>query len=128
MGDNITLGPGALYINGQEFRTNGGLSQVYELEAEDETDQEAQNWPKVNPALEAEFTGTITLDEQALQYMADLVSTATQVLWDMARVAVAAYEKAPPRVRHLMLHARKQRARKKNIRRIYRVYKKEATD
>lgn len=126
MGENITLGPGALYIDGQEFRVNEGLPQLYELEAEDETEWEAQDWPKVNPALEAEFTGTITLDEQAYQYMMNLVSSATQVLWRMAKVVIAAYEAAPPRVRHLALHARKHRTRKKNLRRIAREYLKEA--
>lgn len=126
MGENITLGPGTLHIDGIEFRVDEGLPLLCEAGEEPEQDQETQNGIIVNPALDAEITGTITLDAQAQQYLMGLVSSAAQVLWRMAKVVVAAYEAAPPRVRHLALHARKHRTRKKNLRRIGREYIKEA--
>lgn len=58
---------------------------------------------------------------------AALATAALQTLVRTIKVAVAAYEAAPPRVRHLALHARKPRTRKKNLRRIAREYLKEAS-
>lgn len=117
MGENITLGPGTLYINGQEFgTTTKGPPQLYELEAEDETDWRVLNWPKVNPALDVELTAEVKSPTALM--------TVFEWIWRAIKVAGAAYEASPPRVRHLALHARKPRTRKKNLRRIAKEYKK----
>lgn len=114
---------GAVYIDGQEVNPPY-LPQLYELEAEDEKDVEAQPWPKVNPML------FLSAASACLDYIAKAAETALAAFELMCSVAKElndkAYKAAPPRVRHLALHARKQRTRKKNARRIMRDYLKEA--
>lgn len=116
MSDNMHLGPGRLFIgtpDGPEF-----LGNVYELEEEDIAPEE--QWPKVNPFITAphmaELTCSLKMTAQSIQKLIDAMLGVTKAVLELC---------PDKRVVHLAKHARKERTRKKNRRRAYRLLMKE---
>ena len=130
--NNTTLGPGMIYpCAGEGLRY---LGSIYEAESLEETEETAEPWPKENPwlikqAQEATFTGTTTALAEAFKAVGDVAANLTEtfnLLWTTVKRAFDLYSRYPnKRVRPLALHAKKQRTRKKNMRRIARDLKRE---
>lgn len=117
MSDNIHLGPGRLFIgtpDGAEY-----LGNVYELETVEST-YDMEPWPKENPFLTAmdtaELTCSLKMAAQSIQKIIDAMLGITKAVLELC---------PDKRVVHLARHARKERTRKKNRRRAYRLLMKE---
>ena len=118
MNSNIQLGPGRLFIEGPDGPEY--LGSVYELDTTDCT-FEKEPWPKENPFIKTGLSETMTCSIK-------MVGQAAQRALDaLLGVTKAMLELCPDkRVVHLAKHARKERTRKKNRRRAYRLLAKEA--
>lgn len=118
MNNNIQLGPGRVFIGGPDGP--GYPVNVYELETVEEFDP-GEEWPKENPYLKTVFSEELT-------FSIKMVGQAAQRALDaLLGVTKAVLELCPDkRVVHLAKHARKERTRKKNRHRAYRLMMKEA--
>ena len=102
--DDITLGEGTLYIDGVPFGGIRGASLEY-TEEEPPILGEA---PKIIVPASQELTFTAEIDAGA--FLREII--------EFARIKII-IDDAPARLRHLTLHSRKLRTRKKNIHRIF---------
>lgn len=105
--DDITLGEGALYIDGHL------LANICEAEIEC---KEEPKWPE-NPILKvadacATISCTLRICTDALAYLAGI----TEEVFKQCHKS---------RVLHLAKHGKKRRTRKKNLHRAFRIYEKE---
>jgi hypothetical protein len=118
MNSNIQLGPGRLFIEGHDGPEY--LGSVYELDTLDCTFEE-EPWPKENPVIQRVLSEVLT-------FSIKMVGQAAQRALDaLLGITEAVLELCPDkRVVHLAKHARKERTRKKNRRRAYRLMMKEA--
>lgn len=115
--NNIELGPGELY-----FQTPEGLQPLGSItEAEESEWENAPEWPKENPyikatAKEATFAAELDPNSSGAEFLRTLAAAL-----EIARRCVEIFNNYPnKRVKHLALHAKKLRTRKKNARRIAR--------
>ena len=94
-------------------------------------------WPKENPYIKLTDDATFTTQARiipdvakafkALGATAAKMTETFEIVWSLCKRVVELYERYPnKRVKHLALHAKKLRTRKKNMRRIGRDLKKEA--
>lgn len=100
--DNITLGEGTLYIDGVPF---GGIREVSFEATEEELPILGETPKLVVPA------------SQELSFTCEMDMTTFREVVAFARIK-AIIEAAPARLRHLALHSKKYRTRKKNLTRI----------
>lgn len=114
MSDNLRLGPGRLYFNdpqGSDFFVN-----AYELETVEEQAPE-KPWPKENPfKCMGELTLSLTMVRQSAQRASRALLACTQSFFELC---------PNKKVKHLAKYAKKERTRKKNRRRAYRLLDKE---
>lgn len=101
--DNTRLGDGSIYFNGEHFATGGIIEGSLEYTPEDANETVIP----LNTTTKATIKGTIEHIEPLL-------------MWCMTGKSfwIVEWAKANrPKLAHLAFHAKKQRARKKNVRR-----------
>lgn len=116
MGDNIRLGPGRLYINGELF---AGIKEATIEEETPETYAEDTHGivRAYNPA---EFSISVELTEETARGV-------IRRMRELSRYCVRIYHDCPNRrVAHLAIYGRKQKTRKKNIKRLFKYAEMEA--
>lgn len=117
MNNNIHPSSGQLFIVTPDEAEY--LGNVYELETVEST-YDMEPWPKENPFLKAMYTAEITcslkMTAQSIQKLIDAMLGVTKAVLELC---------PDKRVVHLAKHARKERTRKKNRRRAYRLLMKE---
>lgn len=109
MGDNIRLGPGKLYINGELF---AGIKDATIEEETPETYAEDTHGivRAYNPA---EFSISVELTEESAREVIRMTR-------ELSRYCVRIYHDCPNRrVAHLAIYGKKQKTRKKNIKRLF---------
>ena len=121
MNSSIKLGKGSLFIGRPDEPEH--LAEVYELETV-ETFDPGEEWPKENPYIQRGLTGTMTC---CIKMVGQAAQRAQRAVYALLGITEAVLELCPDkRVVHLAKHARKERTRKKNRRRAYRLMMKEA--
>ena len=118
--NNITFGPGTLYFNTPEGpHPLGEVQEVTITEEEPELDI-LGNKPRVICQKANELTAELTLSPETSEYIKTIIATA-----QLAARVIKLFQSYPNgRVKHLALHHKKVRVRKKNMRRICRDLKR----
>ena len=146
---NIELGPGTVYFDTPEgLQPLGSITEATAIEAEEP--EWAEDHPKViKAAQEATFTAEMKISPdvaKAFTAFGESCKQAAEALGRFIRAAVdcyvaiargvdiaqvlkaakvqAALNEAPPKVRHLALHGKRYRTKKKNINRALRDYQR----
>lgn len=146
---SVKLSPDTVF-----FHTPEGPVPVHPLVEAPDIEAEETEWQKEHPYIKPDAPATFAADvklnqdtikaltefgeacKQAVEALGKAVQAAANyiVAWfqgvDLAQLTKLAEERqalkeAPPRVRHLALHGKKRRTRKKNINRALREYQKE---
>lgn len=145
----IELGPGTVYFQTPEGpQPLGSITEATAIEAE-ETEWAEDHPAAIKAAPETTFTAEMLITPEVSKAFAELgeaLKLAANTLGNLLRAAAGcaaailrgvdiaqlpkaakvqeALKEAPPRVRHLALHSKKNRTRKKNINRALREYQR----